>query len=106
MNAGYGVDDDMAAALFSYEFLDGGVDYDAVERIHRGCIDEWVEALDRSGLFGPAAVDELSRMWRRQPRTLLDTLLSAADQMTVRRCSITWSALDRLSPLDNLGQII
>ncbi len=40
-----------AAALFSYDFVSGGVDYDTLESLHRGEVTEWTSALRRSGLF-------------------------------------------------------
>jgi hypothetical protein len=90
---------DCVAALFSYEFVTGGVDYDTVEAIHRGQVDDWVGALGRSGLFTDDAIAEYSVAWSEQPKLLFDILLRDADEVTARRCRTTWSALDRLAPL-------
>ncbi|QBJ98834.1 hypothetical protein ERC79_19620 [Rhodococcus sp. ABRD24] len=84
--------------MFSYEFLDGGVDYDCLERIHRGAVDEWVSAVAGSGLFTNSQVSRIDGHWRHEPKSLLAALLSEADEMTVKRCEMTWSALDRLAP--------
>ncbi len=91
------------AAMFSYEFLGGGVEYDTIERIHRGEIDEWVQALAHSGLFEKATVSNIADSWRAAPRQLFDMLVLDADEMTARRCSLAWSSLDRLAPLARLG---
>lgn len=90
--------EDYVAAMFSYEFLDGGVDYNALERIHRGDVNDWVSAVAGSGLFTNDQVGRIDASWDRNPKTLLTALLSEADEMTVKRCEITWSALDRLAP--------
>ncbi|GGG00642.1 hypothetical protein GCM10007304_13200 [Rhodococcoides trifolii] len=90
---------DCVAALFSYEFANTRVHYDTIEAIHRGDVGTWVEALTSSGLFSPSEAQEFGLHWSEQPKDLLDLLLRDADEMTVRRCRTTWSALDRLSPL-------
>ncbi|RVW08354.1 hypothetical protein EGT67_17770 [Prescottella agglutinans] len=81
--------------MFAYEFMDGGVDYDSLDRIHRGDVGEWVSAVAGSGLFTNSQVERIDVAWRLEPKSLLDTLLSEADEMTVRRCEMTWAALDR-----------
>lgn len=91
------------AAMFSYEFLGGGIEYDTIERIHRGEIDEWVQALSQSGLFDRAAIAQIADSWHQAPRQLFDMLVLDADEMTARRCSLAWSSLDRLAPLARLG---
>ena len=50
------------AAMFSYEFLGGGVEYDTIERIHRGEVDEWVHALLNSGMFESATVAAIATL--------------------------------------------
>ncbi|MDQ1179356.1 MULTISPECIES: hypothetical protein [unclassified Rhodococcus (in: high G+C Gram-positive bacteria)] len=87
-----------AAALFSYDFVSGGVDYDTLESLHRGEVTEWTSALRRSGLFTDAEMDALAAQWSERPGLLLDALLRDADEMTVRRCRLAWSAMDRLAP--------
>ncbi|KAA0022767.1 hypothetical protein FOY51_12035 [Antrihabitans cavernicola] len=93
----------MISALFSYEFVDGGVDYDSLEQIHRCDIHDWVSALESAGLFDDAVVAEIEQAWRSNPKLLLDLLLAEADEMTMRRCLITWAALDRIAPLAQIG---
>ena len=90
------------AAMFSYEFLGGGVEYDTIERIHRGEVDEWVHALLQSGMFESATVAAIADSWRAAPRRLFDMLVLDADEMTARRCSLAWSSLDRLAPLEQV----
>ncbi|WP_338886083.1 hypothetical protein [Rhodococcus sovatensis] len=91
------------AAMFSYEFQDGGVEYDTIESIHRGDVGEWVTALAQSGLFEKATVLEAEDTWKQQPRLLLDMLLLDADEVTRRRCIMAWSSLDRLAPIAQFG---
>lgn len=91
------------AAMFSYEFQDGGVDYDTIEAIHRGDVHEWAAALAQSGLFERATVEDAEDTWRRQPKLLFDMLLLDADEVTRRRCRMAWSSLDRLAPIAQFG---
>ncbi len=95
--------DDIVAATFSYEFVDGGVDYDTIERIHRGEIDEWITALDASGLVDAPVLAQARQEWHDNPRRLFEALLADADEITRRRCRTSWAALDRLAPLAHLG---
>ena len=89
---------DLVAEMLSAEFLDGGVAYSTLESLHRGEIDDWLAVLDRCDLLGPDEVCAMADAWRLNPRILLDTLLTNADEMTQRRCRTTWAALDRLAP--------
>lgn len=88
---------DFVAAMFSSDFVEGGFRRDAAERIHRGAIDEWVSALTRSGLFSNRVVANVVRAWRADPRLLLDSLLTAADPVTVEQYRAAWSELDAAS---------
>jgi hypothetical protein len=85
---------DFVAAMFSLDFVDGGFRREAVERIHRGAIDEWVSALTGSGLFSNRAVTDVVRVWRDDPRVLLDSLLAEADPVTFERYRSAWYELD------------
>ncbi|ANS26581.1 hypothetical protein ACVH9Z_11565 [Rhodococcus opacus] len=87
---------DVVAAMFSLDFVDGGFRREAVERIHRGAIDEWVSALTGSGLFSNRAVADVVRAWRDDPRVLLDSLLAEADPVTLERYRSAWYELDAL----------
>ncbi|WP_371831289.1 hypothetical protein [Rhodococcoides corynebacterioides] len=88
----------VAAAMFSYDFVDDGVDYDTLEALHRGEISSWIEALAQSGLLAEAEVAAVAREWGERPSLLLDALLTDADEMTVRRCRLAWASMDRLAP--------
>ncbi|MEV4126370.1 hypothetical protein [Nocardia sp. NPDC049707] len=94
---------DLVAAVFADEFVDGGIDPEALRRIHAGDITEWITALDRCGMFGKTALATLSEQWQRDPRLLLDALLDGVDDVTGRRCLLAWSALDDRSPLTQIG---
>ena len=89
---------DLVAEMLSGAFLDGGVAYSTLEALHRGEIDDWLALLERCDLLGPDEVRAMADAWRCNPRILLDTLLTKADEMTQRRCRTTWAALDRLAP--------
>ncbi len=94
---------DLVGAVFSYEFVDGGIDPDSLRRIHTGEITEWITALDRSGMFGKTVIATLSEQWQSNPRLLLDTLLDEVDDVSRRRCLVAWSALDSRSPLTQIS---
>ncbi|WP_009478848.1 hypothetical protein [Rhodococcus sp. JVH1] len=88
---------DVVAAMFSLDFVDGGFRREALERIHRGAIDEWVMALTGSGLFSNRAVADVVRAWREDPRVLLDSLLVEADPVTFDRYRSAWYELDAVA---------
>nr|NIL79548.1 hypothetical protein [Rhodococcus kroppenstedtii] len=88
----------VAAAMFSYDFVEDGVDYDTLEALHRGEISSWIEALAQSGLLAESEVAAVAREWGERPSLLLDALLTDADEMTVRRCRLAWASMDRLAP--------
>ncbi|WP_068280677.1 hypothetical protein [Aldersonia kunmingensis] len=94
---------DVAVAMFGGECHDGGLDYETIEALHRGEIDDWLRALRESGRVGDDDLREIAREWRMNPRTLLDILLTEADEMTLRRCRTSWAVLDRLAPLSQIG---
>ncbi|RVW03096.1 hypothetical protein EGT50_07880 [Rhodococcus xishaensis] len=81
--------------MFADEFMDG-VDHDSLERLHRGEVQDWVDSVARSGLFMRGQVERADAAWRHDPKSLLDALLSGADEMTVKRCEMIWSDLDRI----------
>jgi hypothetical protein len=93
----------LLAAMFSYEFQGGGVEYDTIESIHRGAVEDWVNALEQSGLFEGSIVADAETTWKRHPRTLLELLLVDADEVTRRRCEMAWASLDRLAPIAQSG---
>lgn len=86
---------DIVAAMFSFDLDDGKVDFDAIERIRAGDVDDWVSAATRSGLFSPREIEALARSWHADPRSLFEALLTDADDMTRRRYEIAWDSLDK-----------
>lgn len=106
MNASSMQHDTYLSAIFSYEFLDGGPAYDSLERIHCGDLAEWVDVLEGTGLLTRTEIDVLEEEWRRAPRQLLDLLLAEADEVTTRRCEVTWAALDRTVPAVNVAAVL
>jgi hypothetical protein len=93
---------DVVLAMFGGECNDGGLAYATIEALHRGDIDDWLCALRQSGLVADEELREIAESWRMNPRTLLDVLLTEADEMTRRRCRTSWAALDRLAPLSRI----
>ncbi|WP_345341246.1 hypothetical protein, partial [Rhodococcus olei] len=87
------------------DFVADGIADDAVDRIHRGEIDDWVRALAWSGLFTNLVVASAAHAWRRDPRSLLDALLGAADEVTVRRVDAAWNALDTAARLSSAAAV-
>ncbi|NLE81392.1 MAG: hypothetical protein GX610_17760 [Rhodococcus sp.] len=85
------------SAMFSDEFVDGGVDNDLIEQIHRGEFGEWLFAVGGSGLFTNAEVAIMEREWQQNPRAFFDALLAEADEITTKRCNLVWESLDRVA---------
>lgn len=98
MNSRPRVPGGFVSAIFSYELLDDGLDYETIERIHRGEFEDWISALTGSGLFTNEEIRSIEQQWRENPRLFLDALLAEADEVTTRRCTATWAALERLAP--------
>ncbi|WP_069165019.1 hypothetical protein [Nocardia altamirensis] len=96
---------ELVSAMFSSEFVEGGIDLEALRRVHRGEHDEWRTALDRSGVFGKEVLAELTDQWRRDPSQLLDALLADADDVTRRRCLTAWAELDNGAAGSSAAQI-
>ncbi|WP_026344146.1 hypothetical protein [Nocardia sp. BMG111209] len=71
-------------------FADDEVDAAVLGRIRAGEIRTWVEAVDRSGLFGREVVARVRQQWTEDPRSLLDVLLGTADDLTRRRWLGEW----------------
>jgi hypothetical protein len=76
----------LVASVFTGEPVDDAV----LARLRTGAIEEWVGALDRSGLFGRELVAGAEQRWRESPRSLLETLLIESDDMTRRRWLAAW----------------
>ncbi|MEU6188126.1 hypothetical protein [Nocardia sp. NPDC047038] len=93
---------ELVAAMFSSEFVEDGIDPDVLRRVHAGEHEEWLTALDRSGVFDKETRAELADLWRREPRELLEALLADADDVARRRCLAAWASLDHAA--DDPGQ--
>jgi hypothetical protein len=94
---------DYVTATFARDFVAEGFDYDTVERIHSGDLDEWTFALAQSGLFTNRVVAHAQQAWQDDPRSLLDSLLADADEMTVKRYDVVWQALTRTAQFGTSG---
>ena len=94
---------ELLSALFCSEFVDGYVNYDIIEQIHRGDIGEWISMVAQSGLFAEMTVCALGERWRREPKRLLEILLTDADDLTAKRVSVMWAVLDRSAPLAHIS---
>ncbi|MGC0363136.1 hypothetical protein ABH922_001120 [Rhodococcus sp. 27YEA15] len=87
--------DSYYSAIFAYDFLDKGVGYETIARIHRGEIGEWISDLEASGLFSSAEIHAAELAWQENPRLLMNALLEDADEVSVKRWGIAWARLDR-----------
>ncbi|MGW6425303.1 hypothetical protein ACWF82_21750 [Nocardia sp. NPDC055053] len=85
----------LVGALLAAEFADAGIDPDAMHRVHAGVHEEWLSALEATGMFGIRALAEIAAEWAADPCLLRDALLTEADEFTHRRCLATWTTLDR-----------
>ena len=86
--------DSALRALFHHELHDGDIDAETIGRIHRGDIDDWITAVARAGWFTRTDIAAIEQGWRADPRTLLDTLLTGADDVTAAQCRNIWAAYD------------
>ncbi|WP_280310945.1 hypothetical protein [Nocardia abscessus] len=78
---------------------------DVLRRVHADEHEEWLNALDRSGVFGKEALADLADTWRRDPRELPEALLAEADDVARRRCLAAWSGLDNSADGPSQAQI-
>ncbi|MFE1595816.1 hypothetical protein [Nocardia sp. NPDC058705] len=85
---------EMVGALLAAEFADSGVDTDVVHRVYVGAHDEWVRALEATGVFGVRALSEIAQHWAADPCLLRDALLAESDELTRRRCLAAWTSFD------------
>ncbi|MFE6925796.1 hypothetical protein ACFVAV_32615 [Nocardia sp. NPDC057663] len=85
---------ELVGALLAAEFADAGIDPDAMGRVHAGAHEEWLSALEATGMFGIRALAEIAAEWAADPRLLRDALLAEADEFTRRRCLATWTTFD------------
>ncbi|MET9216520.1 MULTISPECIES: hypothetical protein [unclassified Nocardia] len=86
---------ELVGALLAAEYADAGIDSDAMRRVRDGEHEEWLSALEATGMFGIRALAEIAGEWTADPRLLRDALLAEADEFTRRRCLATWTALGR-----------
>lgn len=96
---------ELVAAMFSSEFVEDGIDPDVLRRVHAGEHEEWLTALDRSGVFDKETRAELADLWQREPRELLEALLADADDVARRRCLAAWASLDHAAGDPGQAQI-
>ena len=85
--------DGFISAVFTHDHVDD----DVIERIHRGEVDDWIVDVAASGMFSNAEVCAISQSWRSNPKSLLDALLVNVDEVTAKRCQVTWANLDRIA---------
>lgn len=85
---------ELVGALLAAEFADAGIDVEAMRRVYTGAHEEWLSALESTGLFGVQALAEIASHWTADPRLLRDALLAEADEFTRRRCSAAWASFE------------
>ncbi|MFD3510583.1 hypothetical protein [Nocardia sp. NPDC058666] len=85
---------EMVGALLAAELADAGIDADAMGRVYSGVHDEWLDALEATGMFGVRAIAAIAESWAADPRVLRDALLVEADEFTRRRCLSAWTSFE------------
>lgn len=85
---------DLVGALLAAEYLDAGIEPEAMTSIHGGDHDEWLSAVESTGVFGLRALAEIAAEWAADPRVLRDAVLAEADEFTRRRCLAAWAVLE------------
>ena len=85
---------ELVGALLAAEVADAGLDLEAMRRVYTGAHDEWVQALETTGVFGLRALAEIAKSWAADPRLLRDALLADADELTRRRCHTAWTSFE------------
>lgn len=83
---------ELVGALLAAEFTDAGIEVEAMRRVYTGDHEEWVLALESTGLFGVRALAEIASHWAADPTLLRDALLAEADEFTRRRCTAAWAS--------------
>ncbi|MFD4368450.1 hypothetical protein [Rhodococcus sp. NPDC058521] len=87
---------DYISAVFGLDFLAAPYSFESVARIHNGEVDDWVNAIARSGLFSNRVVADAAFAWEANPRLILMALLADADEMTHKRFEMVWDSLGRV----------
>lgn len=86
---------ELVAALLAAEYADAGIDPDAMRLVHAGEHEQWLSALEATGMFGVRALADIAAEWTADPALLRDALLTEADEFTRRRCLSVWATLDQ-----------
>ncbi|MEV0550776.1 hypothetical protein [Nocardia salmonicida] len=85
---------ELVGALLAAEFADAGLDTEAMHCVHSGVHQEWLSALEATGMFDVRAMAEIAARWSADPALLRDALLAEADELTRRRCLAAWASFD------------
>ncbi|MEU4416392.1 hypothetical protein AB0G00_05625 [Nocardia salmonicida] len=85
---------ELVGALLAAEFADAGLDTEAMRCVHTGVHQEWLSALESTGMFDVRAMAEIAACWSADPALLRDALLAEADELTRRRCLAAWASFD------------
>ncbi|MFD3747697.1 hypothetical protein [Nocardia sp. NPDC058633] len=85
---------EMVGALLAAEFADASIDTETMRDVHTGAHQEWLSALESTGVFDVRALAEIARCWAADPALLRDALLAEADEITRRRCLAAWASFD------------
>ncbi|WP_280220688.1 hypothetical protein [Nocardia neocaledoniensis] len=86
---------ELVAALLAAEYADAGIDPDAMRLVRAGEHEQWLSALEATGMFGVRALADIAAEWTADPALLRDALLTEADEFTRRRCLSVWATLDQ-----------
>lgn len=76
---------EMMRAFFCYEFEVAQLDHESVPAATEDAIDEWVEALEMSGLFASAELRTIGNAFRSEPSAVVSLLVGNVDEIAARR---------------------
>lgn len=76
---------EMMRAFFGYEFEVELLDRESMPVVTVEAVDEWIEALEHSGLFVAAELQTMAHAWRAEPEALVSLLIGDVDEVAAKR---------------------
>ncbi|KZF11550.1 hypothetical protein A2J03_19395 [Rhodococcus sp. EPR-157] len=84
---------EMMRAFFCYEFEVELLDRESVPAVTPEAVEEWIEALEHSGLFVAAELQTMARAWRAEPEALVALLIGDVDEVAAKREVVEFEVL-------------
>lgn len=76
---------EMMRAFFCYEFEVAQLDRNSVPEATPESVEEWIEALEISGLFVASELQSMRLAWQSEPEALVALLIGDVDEIAARR---------------------